>query len=43
MSREYETILYRVTDSIATISFNRPDKYNAFNEKMVMETIQAVQ
>ncbi len=43
MKHEYETILYHIIDSVATISFNRPDKYNAFNEKMVMETIQAVQ
>ena len=43
MKHEYETILYHVTDHVATIVFNRPDKYNAFNQKMIMETIQAVQ
>ncbi len=43
MSDEYETILYHVADGVATIIFNRPDKYNAFAQKMIMETIQAVQ
>jgi 2-(1,2-epoxy-1,2-dihydrophenyl)acetyl-CoA isomerase len=38
----YETILYTVADGVATITFNRPDKYNAFNQSMIMETIDAV-
>ena len=30
----YETFLYTVNDSIATITFNRPDAMNSFNVKM---------
>jgi enoyl-CoA hydratase/carnithine racemase len=33
----YETILYEVADRIATITFNRPDRYNALNRLMVKE------
>ncbi len=33
----YETILYEVSDRIATITFNRPDRYNAINRLMVKE------
>jgi len=38
----YETILYAAADGVATITFNRADKYNAFNRSMVSETIDAV-
>ena len=33
----FETILYEIEGSVATISFNRPEKRNAFNTKMIEE------
>ena len=39
----YETILYNVQDGVATIQFNRPDTYNAFNKMMLRETRKAFQ
>src|SRR5436305_10128649 len=38
----YEFIVYDAADGVGTITFNRPDKYNAFNRSMVAETIDAV-
>lgn len=37
----YEHILYTVADSVATITLNRPDKYNAFTGPMLGEVIDA--
>ena len=34
---EYETIDFEVTDSVATITLNRPDNANTLNKKMVEE------
>ena len=36
----FTTILYDLTDSIATITFNRPEVRNAFNDQMA-EEVQA--
>jgi enoyl-CoA hydratase/carnithine racemase len=33
----YETILYEVADRIATITFNRPHRYNAINAQMAKD------
>jgi len=30
----YQTILYHIVDGVCTITLNRPDVYNAFNEQM---------
>ena len=34
---EFETILFDVSEHIATITLNRPERLNAFNQKMAME------
>ncbi len=38
----YDTILYDVAGGVATITFNRPEKLNAFNDTMIQETIKAL-
>ena len=38
----YENITYAVADHIATITFNRPDKYNALNTDMLTEIASAL-
>ncbi len=42
MSNAYETILYQVKNSVLTITFNRPEKLNAFNAVMEPEIIDAI-
>jgi enoyl-CoA hydratase/carnithine racemase len=37
----YATLLYEVTDGIATITMNRPDVFNAQNPQMMQELIDA--
>ena len=36
------TVLYDVSDSVATLTFNRPEVYNAFNDQMSDETLSAL-
>jgi len=38
---DYEQIIYDVTDRIATITLNRPDRLNAFTTQMARELIDA--
>jgi enoyl-CoA hydratase len=39
----YRTILYDVQDHILKLTFNRPEKLNAFSRELVRETIEAFQ
>jgi 2-(1,2-epoxy-1,2-dihydrophenyl)acetyl-CoA isomerase len=38
----YNTILYTVENGIARLTLNRPDVFNAFNEAMSAEVIDAI-
>ncbi|MEM7095330.1 MAG: crotonase/enoyl-CoA hydratase family protein [Actinomycetota bacterium] len=38
----YETLLYEIEDNVLTITLNRPDKLNAFNNTMRNELIDAL-
>ena len=38
----YETILYELDQAVATITFNRPQSLNAFNNQMIAETTSAL-
>jgi enoyl-CoA hydratase/carnithine racemase len=37
----FETLLYEVSEGIATVTLNRPDRLNAFTPKMALELIAA--
>ncbi|WP_419946612.1 crotonase/enoyl-CoA hydratase family protein [Candidatus Poriferisodalis sp.] len=39
---EFETILYEVSDRIATITLNRPERLNAFNGQMLRDVMDAI-
>lgn len=39
---DFETIIVKKEDHIATITMNRPDKMNALNEQMLMELVAAI-
>lgn len=38
----YKTILYQTENNICTITLNRPDRFNAFNEEMSKEFMEAL-
>lgn len=38
----YSKIIYTVTDGVATITLNRPDKLNSFDREMALEAIDAL-
>ena len=38
----YDTILYETADNVATITLNRPNTLNAFNNQMIQETTAAL-
>lgn len=38
----YQTIEYQVAEKICTITLNRPDRFNAFNEEMSKEFMEAL-
>ena len=42
MSKEYETVLFRKKDIIATISLNRPEFLNALNVTMCNEVLDVL-
>ncbi len=42
VSASFETILYSITNGICTITLNRPEVYNALNEKMKKEINEAL-
>jgi enoyl-CoA hydratase/carnithine racemase len=40
---EYETVLYEVADHVATLTFNRPEKMNTWNQTVAAELADAMQ
>ncbi len=38
----YNTIQYEINEGVATLTMNRPDRFNAFNEEMSAEFIDAI-
>lgn len=42
MAPTYDTLLYEIEDNVLTITLNRPEKLNAFNNKMRVELIDAL-
>src|SRR5437016_1778565 len=34
---KFETVLYEASDHVATVTLNRPEKLNSFNERMCQE------
>ena len=38
----YSTLLYEKSEGVATITFNRPERSNAFDDAMIAETIDAL-
>jgi enoyl-CoA hydratase/carnithine racemase len=41
MTHKFENLLYDVSDAVATITFNRPDKMNTLSVPMMMEIVAA--
>ena len=39
----FETLLYKNENGVTTICLNRPDRYNAFNEQMRIDLLEALQ
>ena len=39
---EFETLLYEEDDGVATITLNRPEVHNAFNQRMQAELHERV-
>jgi enoyl-CoA hydratase/carnithine racemase len=39
--REFQTLLFEVSDGIALVTLNRPDRLNAFNARMMWELVAA--
>jgi enoyl-CoA hydratase/carnithine racemase len=42
MTEKFENLLYDVSDGIATITFNRPDRMNTLSVPMMMEIVAAI-